>query len=63
MKVSVDRTMCSGHARCVVYGPDVYELDELGYNTQDVDNVLPELEEQARRGAAACPEGALRVIE
>lgn len=63
MKVQVDKTLCSGHARCIVYGADVYQLDDLGYNATDVTDVPPALHEQARRGAAACPEGALTVIE
>ena len=39
------------------------ELDELGYNRTDVDDVPPELQEQARRGALCCPEGAITIEE
>jgi ferredoxin len=63
MKIRVDTTLCSGHARCIVYGPDVYRLDELGYNSTNIDDVAPELHEQARRGAESCPEGAITIIE
>ncbi len=59
MRVQVDRGKCSGHARCAAAGPDVYELDDLGYVAIDDLDVPPELEKQARDGAAACPERAL----
>ena len=63
MKVKVEEGRCQGHARCFAEAPDVYVLDEFGYNTTDVDHVPEHLKEQARRGALACPEQALRIIE
>ena len=63
MKVIVQAGRCQGHARCLAEGPDVYELDDLGYNTTGVDQVPDHLREQARRGAIACPERALTVVE
>lgn len=39
--------------------PRVYRLDALGYNDSDGDVVLPQNEEDARRGAMACPEDAI----
>ena len=63
MKIRVDAERCQGHARCLAEGPDVYVLDDEGYNSTDVDHVPPHLEEQARRGALACPEMALTIIE
>jgi len=63
MKVVVDADRCQGHARCLAEGPDVYELNDDGYNTQDVEDVAPALQDQARRGALACPELALTVVE
>ncbi|HUA49866.1 MAG TPA: ferredoxin [Solirubrobacteraceae bacterium] len=63
MKVIVQEGRCQGHARCLAEGPDVYVLDELGYNSTDVEDVPPHLADQARRGALACPEQALTVVE
>ena len=63
MKVLVQEGKCQGHARCLAEGPDVYELDELGYNTTNIDDVPAHLVDQARRGALACPEQALTVVE
>ena len=58
----VDTQLCTGHALCHLQGPDVYVLNELGFNVTDRIDVPQELWEQARRGALACPEGAI-VIE
>jgi ferredoxin len=63
MKILVQASRCQGHARCLAEGPDVYVLDDLGYNTTNIDNVPDNLKEQARRGALSCPELALTVIE
>lgn len=52
---------CTGHGRCMALGPDVYDLDEQGYNEyigQTVD-IAEGLEDQARAGAEACPERAI----
>jgi ferredoxin len=63
MRVRVDEHLCSGHALCKSHGPDVYVLDELGYNKTPADDVPAELWEQARRGALACPESAITLEE
>jgi ferredoxin len=63
MRVRVDEDRCSGHALCKRHGPDVYVLDELGYNRTSVDDVPEALWEQARRGALACPEEAITIEE
>ena len=63
MKVIVHAERCQGHARCLAEGPDVFILDDLGYNSTSIDNVPPHLQEQARRGALACPELAITIIE
>jgi ferredoxin len=64
MRIHVNRAACEGHAMCNVTAPDVFQLDELGYNALDGEmEVSEDLSEQARRGAAACPERAITVIE
>jgi ferredoxin len=64
MKVTIDRSMCTGHARCAVLGPDVYELDDDGYNAMDGEIEVPSgFEQQARDGADGCPERALTITE
>ena len=63
MKIQVQADRCQGHARCLAEAPEVFQLDELGYNTTDVDDVPPDLQAKARRGALSCPELALTIVE
>jgi ferredoxin len=59
MRVTVDRAVCSGHARCHATAPDVYDLDEGGYAVPFAGEVPSRLEEQALDGVDACPEKAI----
>ena len=63
MKILVNAERCQGHARCLAEGPELYVLDDQGYNSTNIDDVPPELQAQARHGALACPEQAITVIE
>jgi ferredoxin len=63
VRIRVDTQLCTGHALCHLQGPDVYVLNDLGFNETDRTDVPPHLWEQARRGALACPEGAIEVEE
>ena len=63
MRIEVDTVRCTGHAMCASMAPDVYELDDLGHCTSDGAEVPGGLEEQARRGAMACPEQAITLVE
>ncbi|HLM06233.1 MAG TPA: ferredoxin [Blastococcus sp.] len=62
MKIVVDKARCSGHARCAAAGPDLYELDDLGYNALTELEVPAGMEKQAQDGAAACPERAITLV-
>ena len=61
--IKVDRRLCSGHARCAAVAGDVYRLDDDGYCISDGDIVPEALETLARRGARACPERAIELVE
>ncbi len=63
MKVLVDSALCVGHGRCYALGPEVFQEDERGRGWIEVDQVPRELEDQARRGEANCPENAIRLLE
>jgi ferredoxin len=63
MRIRVEAHLCTGHALCQVQGPDVYVLNDLGFNETDRLDVPEELWEQARRGALACPEEAIILDE
>lgn len=61
MKVRVDHGACQGHARCYAEAPDLYVLDDEGYNRMSPTAVPAELEAAARAGARLCPERAIVV--
>ena len=63
MRIRVDRATCQGHALCAGTAPDLYTLDEEGYSNVGEVEVPAGLEEQARRGMQACPEGAITIVE
>ena len=63
MRVQVNRSRCQGHARCWAEAPDLYLLDDDGYSAVADVEVPTGLEDAARRGAAACPERAIEIIE
>ncbi|MEH6482973.1 MULTISPECIES: ferredoxin [Pseudomonas] len=58
-KAVADRSRCCGYGLCAAICPSVYKLDDDGLVYIDVAHVPPELEEEAREGAAACPAEAL----
>jgi ferredoxin len=63
MKVIVHKEKCQGHAVCILRGPDVFEVNDEGYNVMDAFDVPLGLEQQARKGVAACPELAIEIIK
>ena len=66
MRYMVDEALCSAHGQCFAAAPQLFSPDDDGFNS-DAGNgwiqVAPESEAAARRGAEACPESAIRVIE
>jgi ferredoxin len=61
MKVRVDVARCAGHARCWAVAPEVYELDDNGFNVTAEKDVDPSLRPQAIRGMRACPEKIITI--
>jgi ferredoxin len=61
VRIHVDQDACTGHALCAALGPDVYVLDEEGFNRTPDQEIDAARAEQARRGALACPEQAITV--
>jgi ferredoxin len=53
---------CTGHGRCAAMAGDFYDVDE-GYNIHrgETVDVAEGLEQTARDGAEACPEGAILI--
>lgn len=63
MKIQVDKRACSGQARCWATAPDVYELNDEGYNDSEDREVRSGELAEAARGALACPEQALFLVD
>ena len=64
MKLLIDAEMCTGHGRCYVLAPEVFEPDEEGHGVALRGGDVPAgLEEVARRAANNCPERAITVEE
>jgi ferredoxin len=61
MKLIIDHERCQGHALCRLKAPRIFELNDEGYNRMPPLVVPPAEEEDARRGAMNCPEGAIRI--
>ena len=61
MKVRVDSAACVGHGRCYELAPDVFGDDERGHCVVLKAEVAAELEKQALRAEANCPERAIEI--
>jgi ferredoxin len=60
MKIVVRKDLCCAAQLCLQSAPDLFRLDELGYNDSDGDEVPAGREHDAREAARACPENAIR---
>ena len=62
MKVWVDEELCVGDETCVEICPEIFEMrgDVAVAKTEEVP---PDLEEDCRVAAEACPEGAIVIEE
>jgi ferredoxin len=63
MKIEVDLERCCGHACCAAVAPEVYKLNDEGYQCEAVIVVPLGMEKAAADGALSCPERALTVVE
>jgi ferredoxin len=65
MKYVVDEAMCSGHGLCAAVAPEVYTLDDEGFNAEigQTLEVPAGKELAAREGARGCPEAALAIVD
>ena len=63
MKLRLKPGACSGHGRCYMLAPEVFDEDERGHCVIKTPTVPEELEDTARDGAEACPELAILIEE
>ncbi|KQW45239.1 hypothetical protein ASC77_19770 [Nocardioides sp. Root1257] len=63
MKLLVNGSVCTGHGRCYTLAPGLVEPDDNGFATpaDTAVEVAAQDEEQARRIAGTCPEGAISI--
>jgi len=62
-KIVIDKPQCVGHARCAHFAPHLYKLDDAGYIEQDGFDVPEGDELAAFRGARACPERVIKMLD
>ena len=63
LKVQIEKAQCVGNARCHAVAEHLYPLDDDGYVAIEGFEVAPGDEVMARRGARACPERIISIIE
>ena len=63
MKIRIEKAQCVGNARCQAVANTLYVLDDEGYIDSVGFDVPPGEEVAATRGAKACPERIIFVIE
>ena len=64
MKVSVDRDKCVSSGMCVMNATEVFDQsDDDGVVILLVETPAPELDEETRKAAAACPALAIHLEE
>jgi ferredoxin len=59
MKVAVDRSRCTGHGRCYLLAPEVFEPDDEGLALVVVAEPTAEQQHRACLAEANCPERAI----
>lgn len=63
MKIRIDKAGCVGNARCANISEELFPLDDDGYIAVEEVDVPPGMEKLARRGARACPERVIHIVE
>lgn len=63
MVIEVNPELCTGQARCAAVAGAIYVLDQEGYNHMGRFTVASGCEADARRGARACPERAISIVQ
>jgi ferredoxin len=64
MRLVIDHDVCTGHGRCYALGPALVGDDDAGYGQVLGDGSVTAADRDlAERLVAACPEGALSLVE
>jgi ketosteroid isomerase-like protein/ferredoxin len=63
VRVRVDRERCLGHGLCEAFAGDIYQITDMGFNEMGEFEVAEGLRGAAKRGASACPERAITLLD
>ena len=63
MKIRIDKSACVGNARCWAVSEELFPLDDDGYISVEVVDVPSGMEALAQRGARACPERVIQIVD
>jgi ferredoxin len=63
MKIRINKAACVGNARCWAISHELFPLDDDGYIEVEEVDVPAGMEDLARRGARACPERVIEIVE
>ena len=64
MKITANLETCQGYANCVIEAPDVFDIDDSSAKVVVLQATpTPDLVDDVRRAAAACPVKALTIEE
>ena len=63
MKIRIEKSACVGNARCAAVSAELFPLDGDGYIATSGFDVPKGMETLARRGARACPERVITVVQ
>jgi ferredoxin len=63
MKIQIHKSACVGNARCAAVSAELFPLNDEGYIATDGFDVPKGMEQLARRGARACAERVIAVID
>jgi ferredoxin len=62
MRVSIDRGLCQGHARCAALVPELFDIDDEGYGVvRPGCEHVPAGDLQALLAVDNCPEQAIKL--
>jgi len=63
MKVTIDHSLCEGHARCMQEVPEVFEVRDDDQSYILVEIVPAEIEEKVKRAVSVCPRAAISLTD
>jgi ferredoxin len=63
MRIHVSQVECAGHGQCALVNETLFPLDDDGFSAIEDVEVRAGVQDDARRGVAACPSRAITLLE